>query len=297
MRHLVGALLLACLPSHSDSRLLLRERLHSCPVNGRVICQAGEVTVIANDANERLLRFQDECATESRVHCEGNLPLEAGTCDGNCRECPCQFDASKGLSANYMQTMFQQLAPVCSNAGSSRILMIGLGGGELPQYLLKHCSQMSVEAVELNPAVIDAARRFFGLTAAEAAEENAENPRLVVEHGDAEAAVRGRLQKSLHGQYDAVLIDCFAGHGDVPETCRSERLAEGVRGLLKPGGLLLQNIWDFSPNHPEVAQAFSNTVGLYSKVFGDQLRVIDVPMPPRIAWVKVLRGEGPVASL
>mmetsp|Transcript_38942 Transcript_38942/g.70903 ORF Transcript_38942/g.70903 Transcript_38942/m.70903 type:complete len:298 (+) Transcript_38942:40-933(+) len=291
MRHLVGALLVACLPDCINARLLLRQQLHGCPVNGRVICQSGEVTVIANDANERLLRFQDECATESRVHCQGDLQLQAGTCDGDCRECPCQFDASKGLSANYMQTMFQQLAPVCSNTGSSRILMIGLGGAELPQYLHAHCPQMFVEAVELNPAVIDVAQRYFGLASTEAANESAEHPRLVVEHGDAEAAVQERLQKSLHGQYDAVLIDCFAGHGDVPETCRSESLAEGVRGILKPGGLLLQNIWDFSPNHPEVAEAFSSTVGLYSKVFGDQLSVLEVPMPPRIAWVKVLRGE------
>mmetsp|Transcript_22814 Transcript_22814/g.53295 ORF Transcript_22814/g.53295 Transcript_22814/m.53295 type:complete len:305 (+) Transcript_22814:54-968(+) len=280
------------------AKLFLHRYHGGCPVHGRVVCQTGEVTVIADDQNQRLLRFGDECATESRVHCQGPLPFAAGTCDGGCHECPCEFSAAEGLSASYMQTMFDQLQPLCrADSGPSRVLMVGLGGGELPQFLLHRCPAMSVEVVELNPAVIDAARRFFGVAASESlAVGSAEGSksgqaRMLVEQMDAEAAVAKRRQAASVGEYDAVLIDCFAGHGRVPETCRSRRLADDVKGILRPGGMLLQNIWDFSPDHPEVAQGYTDTVKLYGEVFSDNLSVIDVPMPANIAWVKVLRGE------
>src|SRR5688572_5636343 len=43
-----------------------------------------------------------------------------------------------------------------------RVLIVGLGGGALPAFLRKHFPEAHVTAVELDPAVIDVARRFFG---------------------------------------------------------------------------------------------------------------------------------------
>ena len=56
-----------------------------------------------------------------------------------------------------MQTMFEQLGARCSKE-STRVLMLGLGGGELSQYLLHNCPGMRVDAVELNADVISLAR-------------------------------------------------------------------------------------------------------------------------------------------
>ena len=51
---------------------------------------------------------------------------------------PCHVDLSVGL-APYQQTMFEQISSLCSQ-GESRVLLLGLGGGRMSQYLLDHCS-------------------------------------------------------------------------------------------------------------------------------------------------------------
>ena len=53
---------------------------------------------------------------------------------------------------------------------------------------------------------------------------------------------------SLHslggaGKYDMVMVDCFS-HGDaVPEGCRSATLFHDAKLLLRPDGVVVQNIW------------------------------------------------------
>merc|ERR1719163_1751980 len=116
------------------------------------------------------------------------------------------------------------MAPWCSSA--SRVLIVGLGGGELVQELLHKCPQMKIEAVEYSADVIDVARQFFGV----ADSERAYPGRLTLERADAWEAIKQKKDNS----YDAVVIDCFGEGGEVPETCRSRQLAEKVRNMLTP---------------------------------------------------------------
>lgn len=202
-----------------------------------------------------------------------------------CGDCPCEFDAAGDLSAAYMQTMFEQLSPLCPSAAttetsSSRVLMIGLGGAELPQYLLHHCPDMVIEAAEISANVINISRAYFGL----AESEETFGGRIAIDHSDALAAVRSREA----GEYDAVLVDCFVGSGEVPEDCRSQQFAEGVRRLLRSGGHLLQNMWHKSPGHQHVAADFREAVVTYSQVFGRRVADLSVPMPPQVRWVDIL---------
>src|SRR5262245_20081266 len=44
-----------------------------------------------------------------------------------------------------------------------KVCVVGLGGGRLPMVLHHHLPQLSVECVELDPIVIEAATKFFGL--------------------------------------------------------------------------------------------------------------------------------------
>mmetsp|Transcript_100561 Transcript_100561/g.314264 ORF Transcript_100561/g.314264 Transcript_100561/m.314264 type:complete len:216 (-) Transcript_100561:101-748(-) len=206
-----------------------------------------------------------------------------GKCGGGCTPCPCEFDDSiHTLSAPYMRTMFESMAPWCSSAGATQVLSIGLGGGELPQFLLRRCPNMRIETVELNEEVIHVATNFFGLGES----QSAFGDRVSVEHADALAAVEERALS----RYDAVLVDCFAGGGRVPETCRSRRFAEKVRGILKPSGVLLQNIWRKSPRHPEVAADFSATITTYGEVFHGAVEDLAVPMPPNLRFVDILKA-------
>lgn len=247
------------------------------------------------DGNRRMLRFGEECATETKVVCKGPLQTGEALCEGLCGDCPCEFDASGQLSAPYMRTMFEQLAQWCGSSPASadvRALMIGLGGGELPQYLLRRCPAMSVDIVELDADVIAVARRYFGLGDSEARFGR----RLAVQQADSLAAVEQRAANASSA-YDAVLIDCFAGGGEVPESCRSRPLLELLRGLLKPGGVLLQNIWHYSPERPQVAEQFGETLATYQSIFPGAVEDLAVPMPPHIAWVDVLRAAAAGPSL
>jgi spermidine synthase len=165
----------------------------------------------------------------------------------------------------YMKMMLEQMAPWCTQQSSpSRVLVIGLGGGELPQHLLHECPGMSLETVELNAQVIEMGRKYFGLREA----EERFGSRLAIEETDALTGVKERVV-SAPGRFDAVLVDCFGSGGEVPEDCRSRNFLAGVHELLRPRGVLLQNIWDWSIEKPEVvANAFWETTDTYQTVFG-----------------------------
>lgn len=247
-----------------------------------VLCQVGKVRVLLGEGNSRLLQFGDECATETEVVCKGTLDRES-SCQSDCGSCPCDFDADAKLSASYMRTMFGSMEKLCSSADETRVLVVGLGGGEFSQYLLHKCPNTRVDAIELSEDVISAARSYFGLKQA----EDAFGDRLNVEQADALAA----LQLRDEGSYDAVVIDCFAGGGIVPESCRSREFAESVRRVLKPSGALLQNMWRMSPGHPRVSSDFKETMATYKDVFQGSVEDIRVPMPIDIDFVSMIKAS------
>lgn len=273
-----------------------------CPKLGELVCSHGDVSVLRQKVDsgagrhieERRLRFGAECAFETTINCKATNGSTVGQCLGDCGDCDCQYDPAGELHAPYMQTMFKQLTPFCSSKSETRVLMIGLGGGELPQYLLHSCPLMNVEAVELNEEVIHMARKYFGLGFSEAEFGS----RIQLEHADALAAVNERVEASP-GSFDIVLVDCFAGGGEVPKDCRSSTFLEGVKKLLRPQGLLLQNIWDYSRQKPDVVPAeYQMTKVTYSEVFGrSSVEDLKVPMPPRVQWVRVLKATAGQASI
>lgn len=293
----MSSLLLALLVGEGASRMLRKHESESefCPLELEpVICQRGNVKVRRTNVgdpkgNLRKMQFGDECAVESVIKCKGEPgKFEMDECNGGCGACPCDYDPTQGLSAHYMDTMFQELSPWCNSTVRSRVLSIGLGGGEMPQYLLHHCPHMSVEAVELSRDVIETATLFFGIQEV----EKSSGGRLKVEQGDAGKVV---AQKPA-GQYDAVLVDCFQGGGVVPEGCRSEAFAKNVQKLLTPSGVMLQNIWHKARGHPEVAGQFQDTMKVYKDVFNGRLLDIHVPMPVNVRWVEVLKAGGNVTA-
>jgi len=256
---------------------------------GIPLCTLNNVSVLetrtADGRSQRRMQFGDECATESTVFCKSGP-----ACGLACNPCPCDFDSSAGLSVNYMKTMFQNLGAWCTR-DNTHVLMIGLGGGELSQYLLHHCPGMSIDAVELSGSVISMAKAYFGLTESAAKFKG----RLAIEQADALTAVAERALSSSEA-YAVVLVDCFSGRGEVPESCRSRAFAEKVQAILKPGGVLLQNIWHYSRMSSAVPAEFEEAKRIYKDVFGGELEDLEVPMPPRLRWVDVLKATKAAAG-
>ncbi|CAK0895390.1 unnamed protein product, partial [Prorocentrum cordatum] len=62
--------------------------------------------------------------------------------------------------------------------------------------------------------------------------------------------------------WDAVVVDCFVGKG------RSAELVDDIKGLLKPGGMVVHHMWHASPEDRRVAPEFQATLQEYRRSFG-----------------------------
>jgi spermidine synthase len=128
------------------------------------------------------------------------------------------------LPITYTQYMTVALAYASQ---PSRIVEIGLGGGRLATYLHDFIPQSQVTCVELDPGVVDLARRFFGVRP---------GPRLQI------VTVDGRVfMARAKEKFDIALIDAYQGTF-VPFHMVTREFYDIVKKKLAPGGVLAQNI-------------------------------------------------------
>ena len=110
-----------------------------------------------------------------------------------------------------------------------RVLMIGLGGGSISTYLGRHMPEASIDTVEIDPGVITAAKKYFGMK---------ETPRVRYLEGD------GRVFLNRHKDtYDLILVDAFHG-GYVPFHLLTREFYTLVKQRLAPGGAAAFNVHD-----------------------------------------------------
>jgi spermidine synthase len=110
-----------------------------------------------------------------------------------------------------------------------RILMIGLGGGSISSYLGRYLSDARVDTIELDPGVIGAAKKYFGVK---------ETSRVRYLEGD------GRVFLNRNAAtYDLILVDAFHG-GYVPFHLLTREFYTLVKQRLSPGGAAAFNVHD-----------------------------------------------------
>ena len=110
-----------------------------------------------------------------------------------------------------------------------RVLMIGLGGGSISTYLGRHMPDASIDTVEVDPGVITAAKKYFGMK---------ETPRVRYLEGD------GRVFLNRHKEtYDLILVDAFHG-GYVPFHLLTKEFYTLVKQHLSAGGAAAFNVHD-----------------------------------------------------
>ncbi len=132
------------------------------------------------------------------------------------------------LPVAYTQMM---TASVMYPRDTRRILMIGLGGGSISTYLGRAMPETEIDTVEIDPGVIDVARKFFGIK---------DSPR--VRYLDADGRVFLTRNKKL---YDLILIDAFHG-GYVPFHLLTREFYTLIKQRLAPGGAAAFNVHDGS---------------------------------------------------
>lgn len=107
------------------------------------------------------------------------------------------------------------------------ILVLGVGGGTVMKLLNKRWSEARFTAVDIDAAMIDIAKKFFGF-------DTFPHIRFVV--GDA----LGFIRKATPKAYDCLVIDLFIGR-IIPAFVSSPSFSQSLRRSLKPGGILLIN--------------------------------------------------------
>ena len=116
-----------------------------------------------------------------------------------------------------------------------RVLAVGGGGFAFPKLVAAGHPGVRTDVVEIDPAVIDAARRWFFLDEAVAlAREGGGELRVICDDG------RAFLEAGA-GPYDAVVLDAFVGAEPVRALATAEAL-RAVRRSLAPGGVCLANV-------------------------------------------------------
>ena len=129
----------------------------------------------------------------------------------------------------------------------ARVLMLGLGGGTISTYLGRHMPQLAIDVVEIDPAVVEAAKKYFGIRATD-------NVHYL--EGDA------RVFLNRHKEpYDLILVDAFHG-GYVPFHLLTKEFYELLKQRLTPGGAAAFNVHDGT-------KLYASTVLTLGDVFGD----------------------------
>jgi len=134
------------------------------------------------------------------------------------------------------------------------VLMIGLGGGSLAKFIRKQRPQTHVIAVEIDPRVVAAARTHFELPPDDAT--------LSVVEADGAVYVRQHP-----GSADVILLDGFDA-GNQVEALATQTFYAACRRVLKPGGILVVNLWgrdsEFAEYFARLTRAFDGEVGWIS---------------------------------
>jgi spermidine synthase len=111
--------------------------------------------------------------------------------------------------------------------GARDVLFVGLGGGSAPKRFWRDVPGLRIQVAELDPVVVDVARRYFSLP---------QSPRLRVSVDD------GRRFLDRHDErWDVIAIDAFYADS-IPFHLTTREFLELVRSRLRPGGVVVTNV-------------------------------------------------------
>jgi spermidine synthase len=141
------------------------------------------------------------------------------------------------LTTRYKQAMLLSLAWL-NNPG--RICLVGLGGGRLPLVLHHYFPALRLDCVEIDPAILGIAIRFFGLQPDDRLE-------MMVADGYT------YLSQIAHS-YDVIFVDAFQANGDIPAHLAMPAFLELCQSRLSRRGVLTINLLESDPSYPEILE-------------------------------------------
>ena len=145
-----------------------------------------------------------------------------------------------------------------------KILIIGLGGGTLPSTLSRILPKAKIDIVEIDPAVVRVAQKYFNFRI---------TPVVAVSEGDGRVFVKRVIKKGM--KYDLIMLDAF-DHEYIPEHLLTQEFLREVKKIMTPGGVLTANTWSSS-------RLYDHESATYESVFG---KFFNLRLNSRVILVK-----------
>jgi spermidine synthase len=111
-------------------------------------------------------------------------------------------------------------------------LIVGLGGGGFSRFLARRFPGLRIDAVEIDPVVVEVGREFF---------EVREGPGLTIHLDDGAAYLETLRAAGARDRYDVILLDAYTG-AQVPAHLATVEFFERVHEQLAPGGVVVANV-------------------------------------------------------
>ncbi len=113
------------------------------------------------------------------------------------------------------------------------VLVLGLGGGVIPQDMRRYFRELKIDVVELDEEVLPVAERFF---------EFSQDERMKVHISDGRVFIRRKLRENPVPKYDIIVLDAFLGDY-IPFHLMTKEFLEQVRGVLADDGVVVANVF------------------------------------------------------
>lgn len=196
------------------------------------------------------------------------------------RECrvgrqSCSYlDASSKFVMNYTQMILA--GSLAMNPAPKKVLVIGLGGGTLPTALARILPQTSIDVVEIDPAVTQVAKRYFGFR---------DGGNVTVHEVDGRVFVKRAARAGR--KYDLLMLDAF-DHEYIPEHLLTREFLTEVRSLLGPGSVLAANTFSQSRLYDHESTTYAAVFGtFYQLKYGNRVILARIGGNPTLREVRV----------
>lgn len=150
----------------------------------------------------------------------------------------------------------------------STILVIGLGGGTIPIALNELFPAAIIDTVEIDPAVVEVAKEYFGLKP---------SPQLIVHTQDARVWTKRASHRTT--KYDIILLDAFNGEY-IPEHLMTQEFLKEIQALLSDRGVMISNTFALSDLYSHESATYASVYGAFInfKIAESNNRMIIAPV-------------------
>src|SRR5262249_34099669 len=138
-------------------------------------------------------------------------------------------------------------------ARGHRVLVLGMGGGASVRAVRLADPEATIDAVEIDPIVVQAAASRFGIEP---------GPKLRIHVGDAR-----RFLAASPDAYDVIQVDLFRGGPEIPSHLATREFYALARARLNRGGVLMVNAFDIAPGHPVLASVTATVSTAFPAIF------------------------------